>query len=157
MKATKINNAEWMATAPVIAEHVERFCNKIKVKGLHGPNLFAYLSQIAQFGGDMQEFWIVFNDNNEPIAFSAWQVMGLPMVAKVYMPFLHSWERPGGNAAKMLLDEYIKFGIKHNAVWYSFDPISEKHYEVLERTLLKTYNQKLQRTGVINCISKRVK
>ncbi len=138
---------------PALAEHIEIFSKQIKVHGLFGPNLFAYLSQVVQFGGDNQEFWVVFDDMDEPIGFSCWVVQGLPHVAKVYMGFIHTWAKPGA-ATKLLGDEYMKFGDKHNAVWYTYDPVSERHYKVLER-YLKARGHVLERTGTINCISRR--
>jgi hypothetical protein len=149
-KALKINNAAWL---PQIGEHIETFCRKINVDGIYAPNLYAFFAQTIQFGNNLSEFWVTFDKENKPQAFGHWTVLGLPHIATVYMGYVHSWEKDK-MAARILLDEYIKFGEKHNAVWYSYNPITKAAFRYLESVLEKK-GFTIKDTGIINAIARR--
>lgn len=152
MKAVKITNAEWL---PTIGEQVNDFCKKIKLPGLHGPNLFAHIAfDIVQRGGDLAEFYVVF-DNDTPIAFSEWMIMALPNVAKAYMPFLHAWQKER-ECFGLLLNEFIKFGERNRAVWFSYDPVNKKLHNILKMQLEKSGHELID-TNIIHSISRRKK
>ena len=114
MKAVKITNAEWL---PTVGQHFDDYCKKIKIMGMHSPNFYAYCARVVQFGGNLSEFWMVF-DGEIPVAFAMWNVMDLPHSSKVFCGAIYSWAKDRA-ATETLIDEYIKFGQKHNAVWYS--------------------------------------
>ena len=121
-RAVKTNNGAWL---PHISEHIERFCKKAHVDGIQPGNLQTYFAQIAQgwYGRDTAEFWMVF-DENKPVAFAAWYTLGLPHIAKVYCLAMYSWVKDP-EVAGLLMDEFIKFGVRHRAVWWSADLISK--------------------------------
>ena len=151
MKAVKISNAAWL---PQIGEHIQNFCNKINIDGIYAPNLFAFFSNAIQFGGNVSEFWVSFDEDNKPWAFAHWTVSPPPHVATVYMGFLHSWSKDK-KAARILLDEYLKFGKRSNAVFYLYSPISKAHLRYLTSVLEKR-GYTVKDTGVMNIISRKV-
>ena len=129
LKAIKINNGAWL---PVIAEHIEAFCKKAHVDGIQPGNLQTYFAQIAQgcwYGNS--EFWMVF-DEEEPVAFAAWYTLGLPHIAKVYCLAMYSWVKDP-EVAGLLMDEFIKFGVRHRAVWFSADLISKPLVRLIKK------------------------
>jgi len=129
-KAIKINNAAWL---PQIAGHIEQFCKKAHVDGIQPGNLQTYFAQIAQgWYGRNSELWAVFDENEKPVGFAAWMVMGLPHIAKVYCFALHVWTKDP-HAAKLLMDGFVAFGVKHNAIWYSADVVSKSLIRLLRR------------------------
>lgn len=149
MKAIKITNAEWL---PAIGKEIEDFTKKAHVDGIHGPNCYAFVARTVQYGGDAAEFWVVF-DNDLPVAFAHWHVLDLPHIAKVYCHALYSFAK-NREATEMLFDEYIKFGIKHNAVWYSADFIN-KITARLFTSLCKKKGIEAKETGIVNMIGRR--
>jgi hypothetical protein len=152
MKAIKVTNPEWL---PEIGEQINDFCKKTALPGLHGPNLFAHIAyDIIQRGGDVAEFYVVFNED-QPIAFAEWMMMALPNVGKVYMPYLHTWKKERA-CFSMLLKEFIKFGERHRAVWYVYDPLNEKLHDILKLQLKKN-GHKLIDSKIIHCLSRREK
>jgi len=130
-KAIKIDNAAWM---PEIAEHIQRFCQKAHVDGVQPGNLQTYFAQVAQglHGKHTAEFWMVFEDE-KPVAFASWTVLGLPHIAKVYWFALYSWQKTSNEPVELLVDEYIKFGKKWNAVWFGVDLVSKSLVKLITR------------------------
>jgi len=151
MKAIKISNVAWL---PQIGEHIQSFCNKIDVDGIHAPNLYAFFVNTIQFGRDVSEFWVSFDEDNKPKALAHWTISPPPHIGTVYMGFLHSWSKDK-QAARILLDEYLKFGEKHNAVWYTYNPISPAHLRYLT-SVLKKKGYTVKDTGIFNIVSRRV-
>jgi len=151
LKAIKINNGAWL---PVIAEHIEAFCKKAHVDGIQPGNLQTYFAQIAQgwYGRDTTEFWMVFDDN-KPVAFAAWFTLGLPHIAKVYCPALYSWQKDP-QIAGLLMDEFVKFGIRHNAVWFSADLISKPLVRLIQKKA-KERGYNLKETNLTHVSMKR--
>ena len=151
LKAIKINNGAWL---PVIAEHIEAFCKKAHVDGIQPGNLQTYFAQIAQgwYGRDTTEFWMVFDDN-KPVAFAAWFTLGLPHIAKVYCPALYSWQKDSA-VVNLLIDEFAKFGKRHNAVWYSADLVSKSLVRLLKKRAGE-YGYSFKETGLTHINMRR--
>ena len=137
LKAVKINNAAWF---PEIAEHIERFCQRAHVDGIQPGNLQTYFAQIAQgwYGKDTTEFWMVFEDE-KPIAFASWQVLGLPHIAKVSCFAMHSWTK-NKQAVNLLVEEYIRFGERWNARWWSV--------EFINKTMMRLFMVRAKKIGM---------
>jgi hypothetical protein len=149
LKAQKINNAAWI---PILAPHIEKFCKRAHVDGIQPGNFQTYLAQIAQFGGDRAEFWVVFEDD-EPVAFAEWEVLGLPHIAKVYCLACNSWTKDK-TAVDLLTDEFVKFGQRHRAVWWSADFVGKGNVRLFERKMKQRGFQMLE-SNVINCVFRR--
>ena len=134
LKAIKIDNAAWL---PQIAEHIQRFCQRAHVEGIQASNLQTYFAQVAQgwYGRDAAEFWMVFEDD-KPVAFASWQVLGLPHIAKVYCFGVHSWTK-NKQAVEMIVDEWIKFGERWKARWWSADFVGKAVLHLFESKMKK--------------------
>lgn len=151
LKALKINNAAWL---PQIADHIEQFCKRAHVDGIQPGNLQTYFAQVAQgvYGRDVSEFWIVL-ENDKPTAFACWQVLGLPHIAKVYCYGVHSWGKD-----KQILDilaaEWIKFGQRWNAIWWSADFVGESVARLFTKKM-KEHGFEEKRSGLINTVFRR--
>jgi len=118
MKAIQVNNAAWI---PLLAEHIEEFCKRAHVDGIQPGNLQTYFAQVAQMGYTFNaEFWVALDDTDIPCAFACWSVSPLPNIAKVYCIAIHSWTKDI-RAADILADEFVKFGERNNAKWWSAD------------------------------------
>lgn len=137
-KATKIDNAAWL---PEIAEHIHAFCQKAHVEGIQPGNLQTYFAEVAQgkYGMDACEFWMVFEDKR-PVAFACWQVLGLPHIAKVYCFGVYSWAK-NGKPVELIGDEFVNFGEKWRAIWWSADMVGEK--------VLRLFNERMKKRGFV--------
>lgn len=151
MEAIHVKNAEWLMVN--LAEHIDRFAQIMAIPGINGPSLYAHFARVVQFGKDQEEFWVVLN-NNKPVAFANWNTLGLPHISKVYMGFMHAWDKKG-QATSLLGDQYLTFGERHNANWYVYEASSPAHVRLLERELQKR-GYDLHETGFVNCISRRI-
>jgi len=147
-KAVKINGAAWL---PEIAEHIHTFCQRAHIDGIQPGNLQTYFGQVAQgwFGKDACEFWMVF-ENDMPVAFASWQVNGLPHIAKVYCFAVYSWTQ-SGKPVELLADEWIKFGERWRAVWWSADVVGRKVLKLLNARLKKR-GFTMKESGLINVV-----
>lgn len=152
LKALKINNAAWF---PQIAVHIETFCKRAHVDGIQPGNLQTYFAQIAQgwYGKETAEFWMVFEDE-KPIAFASWQVLGLPHIAKVYCFCVHSWTK-NKQAVDLLADEWINFGKRWNARWWSADLVNKVVMRLVEAKM-KERGFEAKESGLTNVTYRKV-
>jgi hypothetical protein len=151
MKAIQVNNAAWI---PLLSEHIEEFCRRAHVDGIQAGNLQTYFAQVAQLGHTFHaEFWVVLNDDNIPCAFASWSVSPLPNIAKVYCLAVHSWTKDI-RAADLLADEFVKFGERNNAKWWSADFVGKANIRLFTNKMEKrgfTANE----SGVTNVVFRR--
>ena len=151
LKAVKVNNAAWI---PVLAEHIEAFCKRAHVDGIQPGNLQTYFAQVAQMGHTFHaEFWLVTDDAGDPCAFASWQASPLPSIAKVYCLACHSWTKDPA-AVDVLVDEFIKFGERCNARWWSADFVGKGNVRLFEKKM-KARGFNMRESNVINCVFKR--
>jgi hypothetical protein len=153
MKAIKITNAEWL---PVIGKEIEDFTRKAHIDGIHGPNYYAFVARTVQYGGEAAEFWVVF-DNDDPVGFGHWHVLDLPHIAKVYCHALNTWAtapKQKHKTIELLVDEFRKFGVKHNAVWYSADFINKTTKNTVEK-YCNRLGYDVKESGVVNVIIRK--
>ena len=152
MEAIHVKNADWLMVN--LGEHIDRFAHEMAIPGINGPSLYAHFARVVQFGKDHEEFWVVV-DGKRPVGFANWNTLGLPHIGKVYAGFLHCWDK-NGHATRMLHDQYIAFGERHNATWYVYEASSRAHVRLLERELRKR-GYDLHETGFVNCISRNAR
>lgn len=147
-KAQKINNGAWL---PEIAEHIHAFCQRAHVEGIQPGNLQTYFAEVAQgkYGMDACEFWLVF-ENDMPTALACWQVLGLPHIAKVYCFGIYSWGK-SSQPVELLADEFVKFGEKWRAIWWSADVVGKKVLKVLNQRMAKR-GFTMKESGLINVV-----
>jgi hypothetical protein len=145
----KITNPLYLGQlGPRIAE----FEKKLSVKGITYESLYTYFAHNIQFGGDLAEFWVVF-EGDTPVGFANWLVRGLPHIATVYCDFITVWTK-NPDAHKLLLGQYVKFGEQHRAVWYEGDAVNELVFRLF-RKRSKEFNVELNPSGIVNFIGRK--
>lgn len=128
METLKITNPMFIgAMAPLIQDYFKRIALNKGVKGMSYESLYSYFTQVVQFGGSKAELWVTFNDDDppKPVAFGLWRLPSLPMFGTVHWEHLFN---SNGNK-KSVIDlgqEFIKFGEKHNAPYYTFRAVNTK-------------------------------
>jgi len=151
MKAVKVTNAAWI---PALAEHIEEFCKRAHVDGIQPGNLQTYFAQVAQLGHmSLAEFWIVLDDADQPCAFACWNVSALPNIAKVYCLAVYSWTKDV-RAADLLADEFVKFGDRHNARWWSADFLGKATIKLVSQKMAKR-GFTVKESGITNVVFRR--
>ena len=126
--AVKINNPLWVGElAPIIQSYVER----LKIQSITYETLYTYFTGIVQNGGNLAEFWVVFADK-EPVAFACWYVRSLPYRGSVFFDHIYSWNRMS-EPVGLLIDEYVKFGNRHNCPIYEGVATNEVVWNVHKR------------------------
>jgi len=131
MKIQKITNPVYLG---VIAPLIQKFYNRVKessglYEGVTYESLYTYLARLIQFGKgkteDMSEVWVAYDEDESPVGFSAWQVMDIPHVGKVFCPILYNDTRNQA-AIKELYEEFKQFGRRHRAPLYQYYAVNEK-------------------------------
>ena len=128
MKLLKITNPLWLGQ---IAPRIKDFFDRTKEPGLTYESRFTFLANSVQFGKEQSEFTVVF-ENNQPIAFAHWCVLGLPFIGTVLFESLHNWSKKR-EPINLLIKEFINFGKKHNATVYRYEACNEKVAGIIER------------------------
>jgi hypothetical protein len=144
MKIVKINNPHWLHA---IAPQIDEFVKIVNVPGIYGQTLATYFLNTIQHGRNLAEFWVAFKDDT-PIAFAHWFVKGLPHVGKVELDFIYVWENDS-EATDLLIDEFIRFGDKHNAPLYEGDIIDEVRFRLFSRHAKKRGLEAIKQPFVI--------
>ena len=143
LRAIKINNPLWIGN---IAAMIQKYVDILKVPSITYETLYTYFVNIAQYGGDNSEFWVVFSDD-EPIAFGCWFVRGLPHRGATFFDHIYSWNRMS-DPVGLLCDEYIKFSDRHNCPIYEGVAINEVVWKVHKRNADKK-NVNIEKTGQV--------
>jgi len=152
MKALKITSPLYVGEiAPLILKFYNRVSTGTEYQGITYESLYASFAQIVQFGGNVSELWVVF-DENEPVAFATWRVLGLPHIGKTYCDFMFNSIR-NRKAVIELCKEWMEFGKKHRSPLYAFDAINEKVAEHLV-SVGKQLGVEFVNTGVTNFIGR---
>jgi hypothetical protein len=151
MKALKITNPLWLGQ---IGPKIDSFVKKINVAGITYESLYSYFAQSIQHGGEMSEFWCVFDEEQrQPVAFAHWLVRGLPHIGKVYCDFVYSWTKQR-EPASLLIDKFIDFGKKHRSPIYEGDAINEITFRLFRKTAHdKGYG--LEKSGHVNFVGRK--
>jgi len=136
MKAIKITNTHWLQQ---LAPQIEEYAKKVKVPGLYGVNLATHFHGVIQFGGEMSEFWVAFGDDNGPVAFASWAVMGPPFIGAVILDHGYRWG-DSKDATSLLAKEFVNFGARKNATIY--------HTKAINKTVARRDKQLLKAQGV---------
>jgi len=132
MKAIKITQPAWLMT---IGPQIADFQRLMDVPRITFPSMMEYFRSAVQFGGERDEFWVVFEDDT-PVAFGHWFVyMGLH-VGTIHCDFLYKWsksEKPTG----LLIDEFIQFGQKHRSNHLTATFIKESTFKLFQKQLAR--------------------
>lgn len=150
IEIVKITNPHWIGTiGPQIAKYHER----LKMDGVTYESLYTYFCQVAQFGGEGNEFWVAV-ENGEPAGFAQWQVSMLPFVGHVSLQNWYSWSK-NKEVARVLLKGFIDFGVRHKAKYYNAHVAGLARVELAER-YMKEFGVEGKRTPDITVIGERV-
>jgi hypothetical protein len=156
MKVMKLTNPLYIGE---IAPLILSFYNKVKktseYEGISYETLHAYLVQAIQFGGDFNEVWVALDDKDVPVGFAKWHVCGLPHFGKVYVEFLYS-KLKDKIVSVELIKEFVKFGEKNRASWYSFDAVNPNVAKALMR-ISEEVGVHSKETGIVNFIGRKAK
>lgn len=152
MKTIKINRPQYVGVlAPLIQKYWTKI-NEHKLNHITYETLYAYFSQVVQFGGEMAEFWVCFDDEENPVGFALWNVLPLPHQGTVYCQHLFKVGKEHEIVLK-LMKEYIEFGKKHHAPYYMFDAVNQPVANAIQK-IGKEMGADLIETGKIQFIGR---
>lgn len=156
IKLVKVKNPLFVGE---IAEAIRNFNDRINIPTITYETLYSYFCNTVQFGGDRAEFWVAYTMSVEngietfvPLAFAHWYVKGLPHRGCVYCDFIYSWNRMRGPVS-LLIDEFLKFGVKNNSPYYEGEAINETVYRVFRKSAYKK-GLELEKTSLTNFIGR---
>ena len=149
LKLQKITNPLYLGN---IAPNILKFVEKVQPAGVTYETLYSYFANSIQFGGDRSEFWVAFDDD-KPVAFAHWLVMGLPHVGKVCCDYMMSWNRRR-EPVEHLLDKFLEFGVNNRSPLYEGYLANESIFRVFRKAMHKK-GVKAEKTEVLNCIGRK--
>ncbi len=150
MKALKITNALWLGQ---IGNLIADFHKIIDIEIIGYEQLFTYFANTVQFGRDIVEFWVVFDDDNTPLAFAHWMVKGLPHRGVAYCDFIYSISKKP-EAADSLLSEFGEFAIRNRCPYLEGDATNETTFRLFSKVAEKR-GYTIKRTKQINFLSRK--
>ena len=89
--------------------------------------LYWHFSGIADANSDDFEFYIAHEDG-EPVGFACWHKKGWPYTATVFCEHIYS-RSENKEVAKALIKEFLNFGAKNKAIYFSASALNKKLYE----------------------------
>ena len=134
-RACKITNPLWLST---IATHIVEYCTRLACPSISYETLYAYFTQIIQFGKDVAEFHVVFDEDNMPWAFGNASIRGLPYIATVLGENIYSWDKEE-ESAQLLIESWLAFGKRHRCVYFE-----AHHNNMAIVRLFERYMEKLK-------------
>jgi hypothetical protein len=154
MKILKIDNPLYLgALAPLVKGFCDYVHRTSKYEGVSYESTWAYLVNVAQFGGEASELWGAFDDEMNPVGFAKWNVCGPPHFGKVYVEFLYSSLKDKVVSVE-LIKEFKRFGEKHNAPLYSFDAVNPTVAKRL-MAIAEEVGVPCHETGITNFIGRK--
>jgi hypothetical protein len=141
------------AMAPLIQGYFKRIAKNKGVRGISYETLYTYFAQVVQYGQDLAELWVAFNGQEEPIAFAMWRTMGLPFYGTVACE--HFYNSVGNQQSmKQLVKEFIKYGQRNKAPYYTFTAVNEKVSSHLVK-IAKKHGLHFVNTGMLTFIGRK--
>ena len=160
MKAVKVNNPSWL---PVIAPRIAEYAKIIASPGVTYETLYAYFAQSVQFGKDLSEFWVVFDENDEAVAFASWMVLSVPYTGKAYFDHIYKWSK-SKKPVRVLIEKFTEFCTRNRCTLAAAELANEKVFEIFSehgkqagwelspvstiRTVLNFYPEKAKDEGL---------
>ena len=152
LKLFKITNPLYIGqVGPLIQQFFKRIERNPSVKGISYESLYTYFTNVVQFGGESAEFHVVAKDDI-PVAFAEWRILTAPHYGTVFWEYVYNSTQTDGPVL-LLGDEFVKYGKKHNAPYYSFTAINDKVAKAILKSGKKC-NLDLENTGIINFIGR---
>uniref|UniRef100_A0A6H1ZNF4 Acetyltransferase n=1 Tax=viral metagenome TaxID=1070528 RepID=A0A6H1ZNF4_9ZZZZ len=150
MKALKITNTLWLGQ---IGNLIADFNKIIDIETIGYEQLFTYFSNTVQFGGNLFEFWVVFDDENKPAAFAHWLVRALPHRGVVYCDFIYSASK-SPEIANLLMTEFEEFGKRSRCTIGEGDATDEVTFRLFSKISEKR-GYDVKRTKRINFLMRK--
>jgi len=150
MKALKITNALWLGQ---IGNMIADFNKIIDIETIGYEQLFTYFANTVQFGRDLVEFWVVFDDENKPVAFAHWMVKGLPHRGVVYCDFIYSASKDPA-IADTLMTEFEEFGKRSRCSYGEGDATNDVTFRLFSKIAEKR-GYDVKRTKQINFLMRK--
>ena len=152
MKVIKITNPLYIGqVAPLIQQFFKRIDGNPSIKGVSYESLYTYFTNIVQFGGETAEFHVALKEDN-PVAFGEWRILTAPHYGTVFCEYLYNSSNTNGPVLA-LCNEFIEYGKRHNAPYYSFTAVNQQIAKVLLKSAKKC-NLDFSSTGILNFIGR---
>jgi len=129
MKTIKINNPLYIGR---LGEYIQKYVKRISPVGITYESLYTYFARIAQFGGNLSEFWIVMDEEDTPTGFASWSVLDLPHISTALFDHFYTWSKDK-KTANALLEEYVNFMKIHNCKYFKALPRNDGMIRYIEK------------------------
>jgi hypothetical protein len=110
IKLVKITNPMWMQ---ILGPRISEYCERLKVPCVTYESMMSYLTNVVQFGGDTSEFWVAF-ENDNPVGFCLWCVLGFPYIGVVHCDQVYTWGE-NKEISRSLFGKFLEFAEKNRA------------------------------------------
>jgi hypothetical protein len=153
METIKINNPLYIAqVAPLIHAFFKKVEKNPSVKGISYESLTSYFQSIAQYGGELAEFHVVMDDD-KPIAFAMWRVLGPPHFGVSFCEYIYN-STNANKPMEALCEKFVEFGENHNTPYYGFMTVNDAVSRRLT-TIGKQYGVTMEDMGTTNLIGRK--
>jgi hypothetical protein len=153
MDIIKINNPLYIAqVAPLIHAFFKRVEKNPSVKGISYESLTSYFQNIVQYGGDLAEFHAVL-DNDKPIAFAMWRVLGPPHFGVSFCEYIYNSVKSNEPITE-LCKQFAKFSNDHNTPYFGFMTVNDAVSRRLT-TIAKQFGVTMEDMGTTNLIGRK--
>jgi hypothetical protein len=151
MKALKINNPEYMG---LLGPRIQEYAKKLAIPGFTYEGLFVYFRNVIRAGGEISEFWTVFDDNGEPLGFANWQLLGIPRDSTVSFTHYYIWDKRKAEVSDSIIQEFLNFKNKHNATFVDVVAQNQAGFKLFAK-LFKEAGFDILENDRINFIARR--
>lgn len=132
MKAIKANNPLYIGQ---LAKRIQEYHRRIAIPGITYETLYSYFTGVIQHGREAAEFWMVLDDA-DPLGFAVFTVMPIPYIGTVHFDHIYVWGKEKGTSG-LLVDEFVKFSERHNAVLGDITARNKATYRLFKRMVEK--------------------
>ena len=133
MKAIKINNPIYIGK---LGEYIQKYVKRVSPVGITYESLFTYFARIAQFGGELSEFWVCFDDEENPSGFATWCVLDIPHISTALFDHFYTWSKDKKTAVA-LMEQYVAFMKKHNCLFFKALPRNDAMIKYIQKISAK--------------------
>lgn len=121
MKATKITRPMYIGN---IGPQIANYCKKVDIPNMAYETLYQHMTNMVQFGGDLAEVWVVFNED-KPVCFATWVVESNPVISTAFWDHIYKWT-PDSEPVLLLGDEFLKFAKRNRCEFLRCRPVNTK-------------------------------
>jgi len=151
MNPLKINNPEYIG---LLGPRIQEYAKKIAIPGFTYEGLFVYFRTIIRAGGEASEFWVVFDDDVNPLGFAMWQLLGVPRDSTVSFTHYYIWDKQKSAISDLIIQEFLNFKKKHNATFVDIVAQNQAGFKLFTK-LFKEAGFDIIENDRINFIARR--